>query len=211
MLRHLAHQVAGDQGVLTDLGAHGVGGDGPVAQPGHQDQPILRHLLEQSAQLRRHRMDRPAEDVVLSAGEPLQGEGDIVPPGLAQGLLPPAVQHPDGVHLDPLPQAFVGLHPGQGVHLPPLLLPQLPGLQGQIGPPHPHDRSSSAQDVVEGSSCPDYFSRFGKKYPGSRKKAKKTVDFFSRRWYNTNLHRHVMPESRTKIGGGVWFAEYQVC
>lgn len=46
-LRHLADQVPGYQSVVVDLGADGVRGDGPVAQPGHQHQPLGRNILQQ--------------------------------------------------------------------------------------------------------------------------------------------------------------------
>ena len=138
MLRHLAHQVPGNQHVLMDLGAYCVGGDGPVAQAGHQHQPGGGDVPEQLGHLAGHRPDRPLENALLPAGQALQGEGDIGPPGLAQGFLPPAVQHPDGVYRDALPQGVMGLHPGQGGGGPRPLLPQLSGLQGQVGPSHAH-------------------------------------------------------------------------
>ena len=149
MLRHLAHQMPGDQHILMDLGPDGVGGDGPVAQAGHQHQPVSGDPRHQPGQLLGQRLDGPLEDALLPAGQPLQGEGDVAAPGLAQGPLPLLIQHPDRVHREPLPKAVPGLHPGQGGEPTRLLLPELPGLQGQIGPPYPHGSALLMQYVVE--------------------------------------------------------------
>ena len=138
VLWNLLHQVAGHQGVLVDLGADGVRGDGPVAQPHHQRQPPVGHPVHEPGQLSPHRPGRPGKGVLLPAGQAVHGEGHIPPRRLAQGLLPPLVQDVHRLRQKSLPGLREGLHPLQPGGLPGALLPQLLGLQGQIGPPLAH-------------------------------------------------------------------------
>ena len=148
-----------------DLGPHGVRGDGPVAQPRHQDQALGGRPRQEGGQLPGDPPYRPAEDVLLPAGHPLQGEGHVVPRRLAQGPLPLLVQHLDGIHRDALPQAVPRLHPRQGGELPGALPPQLLGLDGQIGPPYRHIAPSLTRYLVLKPSFSPYFLPASKKYP----------------------------------------------
>ena len=155
LLRHPPHQMAGDQGAVVDPGTDGVGGDGPVAQPGHQHRaPVPVHLLQQRSQLGGHRLHCPGKGPVRPCLHPLQGQGDIGPPGLAQGPLSRLVQHShhrDG-HTRPLP--LLRLHPGQLGGLPRPLLPQLPGLHGQVGP-----------SQIQSAPLPSHFRGFCRIFP----------------------------------------------
>ena len=55
MLRGPLYQVAGDQGVLVDLGADGVGGDGAIAKAHHKGSALLALRAHQFPQHPRHR------------------------------------------------------------------------------------------------------------------------------------------------------------
>ena len=73
MLRHLPHQMPGNQHILVDLGAHRVWRYGAVPQAGHQHQAACGDIFQQGGHLPRHRPDRPLENPLLPAGQPLQG------------------------------------------------------------------------------------------------------------------------------------------
>ena len=152
VLGHLPHQVPGDQSTLVDLGADGVGGDGPVSKPHHQHQAVGGHPLQKAGELSRHRPGRPAEDVLLPPGHSVQGEGHIVPPGLAQGLLALLVQNAHRGYRDSLPVSLLRRHPGQAGGLPRPLLPQLPGLHRQVCSPDFHDGSPFRPAISCGQS-----------------------------------------------------------
>ena len=141
-LRHLADQVPGYQSVVVDLGADGVRGDGPVAQPGHQHQPLGRNILQQQGELGGQSLYRAGEDVPLPAGQPLQSESHIAALGLAKGLFPLLVQNVHCGDRQALPFSIPSLHPRQLGGLSGALLPQLSGFQGQVGPAHSHDHPS---------------------------------------------------------------------
>ena len=179
--------MAGDQSVLVNLGADSVRGDGPVAQPGHQHQAVLGNILDQPGQLRCHCLNRAGKDPLLPAGQALQRQGDIAPPGLAQSVFPPLVQHLDGIHRDSLPEAVPGLHPRQGGDRSGLLLPQLSGLQGQVGTAHAHGAPSFYTICCGIFFLSALVSAAFEKLSRSGNFFEKTVDFFRRECYNTNL------------------------
>ena len=120
----------GDQHAVQCQGANGVRRHGCVAQAHHQGGALHR---QQGLQLRAHGPDRPLEKVRLPLPEGGEVNGEIAALGLAQGLLAPVVQdvHPgDWVSLQ---LALGRLHPHEAGGPLRGLLPELPGLQGQVG------------------------------------------------------------------------------
>ena len=130
---HGGEQMPGDQHAVQRQGANGVRRHGGVAQAHHQGGALRR---QQGLQLRAHGPDGPLEKVRLPLPEGGEVDGEVAAPGLAQSLLAPVVQdvHPsDGIALQ-LPLGGFHSHETGG----PLrgLLPELPGLQGQVGTFH---------------------------------------------------------------------------
>ena len=147
VLRHPFHQVAGHHGLVGSLGADVVGGDGPVAQAHHQG-GRARRQAQQRPQLRRQGPRRPAEGVLLPAGQAVQLQGHIGAHRLAQGPGARLVPDAHGGHRIALPRRLLRLHARQRPGLPGALLPELGGLQSQVGSPFQHIRPSIPQDVV---------------------------------------------------------------
>ena len=136
-------EVPGDQHAVCRQGAHGVRGHGGVPQT-HDEGGAL--FGEHGLQLGPHGPDGPLKKVRLPLPEAGQVDGEIGPLGLSQGLLPPPVQdiHPgDGVALL---LGLRGLYAGEPGGLLRGLLPELPGLQGQIGALCKHRTASQTEN-----------------------------------------------------------------
>ena len=154
VLRHLLHQMAGDQQVVHRQGADEVGGHGPVAQADDQGRAVLG---QQGAQALRHRRHRPGKGPLLPAEQAVQLHGDIYALGLAQRPGPLGAGDGDGVHRKALPDALLRPDAGEGRPRPGALPPELVGLHRQISAPLCHKRFPLIPDVVAAGPVCSYF------------------------------------------------------
>ena len=174
MLRGHVNEMPGDQGAVGGLGADGVGGDGPVSQAHHHHR--LVPLGQQGLQNARQGGHRPGEGPLLPAAQAVEVQGVVDPHALAQSLRPGGVGHPDGGEAEaPLP-GLGALHPLQLRRV----SQQLPGLQGQIGPPCQHSRSSLPQDIVSNQCLIGYFLRESPNYTKKSENLKIILAFWGR-------------------------------
>ena len=154
MLRHLLHQVAGDQQVVHCQGADKVGGNRPVAQADDQSRAVLG---QQGAQAFRHRRHRPGKGPLLPAEQAVQLHGDVHPLGLAQGAGPLGTGDGDGVYRKALPDALLRPDAGEGRPRLGPLPPELVGLHRQIGAALRHERFPLVPDIVAAGPFCSYF------------------------------------------------------
>ena len=173
MLRHPLHQVAGHHGLVGSLGADVVGGDGPVAQAHHQG-GRARRQAQQRPQLRRQGPRRPAEGVLLPAGQAVQLQGHIGAHRLSHGPRPGCARwSPDS------PPASTPPTPRPAASRPPRRSPARAGR-----PPEPGRFSVSTYTSlhtprcgVDDTRCP-YFLRRAPPYAKKVKKVQKKSCIF---------------------------------
>ena len=142
MLGHGGDEVPGDQHVVRRQGAHGVRGHGGVAQPHYQGGALRR---EHGLQLGPHRADGPLKKVRLPLPEAGEVNGEVTALGFPQGLLSPPVQNLHPGHRIALLPGFCGLDAGEPGGFLCGFLPELPGLQGQVGALCKHRAASQTE------------------------------------------------------------------
>ena len=200
------HQMPRHQQVVQRPGAQGVRRHGGVAQPRYQYRPFLR---QQGGEQLCHRPDHTGEGVLLPLPVCTDIYGEIGPPWLAQGSLPLLIQDLHPGDREALRLLVPGQDPRQAGGLPRVLPPEGVGLLGQICTNCQHNLRSSLSNHTKYGTSPLVFRRARKICKKNREDSKNSLQFCAGHAKISNcmgrLFSPIVP-----IGGGVWFAEYQV-
>ena len=198
-------QVPRDEHVPGRKGTDGVGRHGRVAEP--RDQYAVDAAAEQQPELRAHGARRAFERVVCVFEKRGKVERHVPSAGLAEragGLL---ALHGDACDAAAAAKDGAAVHPRE----PPCFLsasPEFVRFHGEVRAPNEHKRSPSlTKSCFPFLFLPQSFVSFKK----IRKIQKNACNFLHSLLKYHSARWIFCPSERIPTGGGVWFAEYQVC